>query len=163
MKAGNAHLQPKPKNQVFAASSKPAALGVQQGPYPHPQHFYQIPFIIGQYLFILWGGGRYFSCTYVSAQKTNWMQTFQLRVRRLNRKNTHCLESQAECSKAKSGQPTFSLNKSTCFLNCDMASNGADAWKLRRQICEMINTDWSMLFHCQDNSKVFVIYVKGGK
>ena len=48
MKAGNAHLQPKPKNQVFAASPKPAALGVQQGPYPHPQHFYQIPFIIGQ-------------------------------------------------------------------------------------------------------------------
>ena len=71
MKAGNAHLQPKPKNQVLAASPKPAALGVQQGPYPHPQHFYQIPFIIGQYLFILWGGGRYFSCTYVSAQKTN--------------------------------------------------------------------------------------------
>ena len=69
MKAGNAHLQPKPKNQVFAASPKPAALGVQQGPYPHPQHFYQIPFIIGQYLFILWGGGRYFSCTYTTVCK----------------------------------------------------------------------------------------------
>ena len=137
MKAGNAHLQPKPKNQNFAASSKPAALGVQQGPYPHPQHFYQIPFIIGQYLFILWGGGRYFSCTYVSAQKTNWMQTFQLRVRRLNRKNTHCLESQAECSKAKSGQPTFSLNKSTCFLNCDMASNGADDDKSVRWLIQI--------------------------
>ena len=41
--------------------------------------------------------------------------------------NTHCLESQAECSNASSGQPTFSLNKSTCFLNCDMASKGADA------------------------------------
>ena len=49
--------------------------------------------------------------------------------------HTHCLESQAECSNANSGQPTFSLNKSTCFLNCEMASNGADAWKLRRQIC----------------------------
>ena len=137
MKAGNAHLQPKPKNQVFAASPKPAALGVQQGPYPHPQHFYQIPFIIGQYLFILWGGGRYFSCTYVSAQKTNWIQTFQLRVWRLNRKNTHCLESQAECSKAKSGQPTFSLNKSTCFLNCDMASNGADDDKSVRWLIQI--------------------------
>ena len=129
-------------------------IGLVDYPLPHPQHFYQIPFIIGQYLFKLWGGGRYFSCTYVSAQKTNWMQTFQLRVRRLNRKNTHCLESQAECSKAKSGQPTFSLNKSTCFLNCDMASNGADAWKLRRQICETINKNWLILFGCQDNSKV---------
>ena len=50
---------------------------------------------------------------------------------------THCLESQAECSNASSAQPTFSLNKSTCFLNCDIASNGAEAWKLRRQICRI--------------------------
>ena len=57
--------------------------------------------------------------------------------------NTHCLDSQAECSNASSAQPTFSLNKSTCFLNCDMASNGAEAWKLRRQICRIQHYLWS--------------------
>jgi len=40
---------------------------------------------------------------------------------------SYCLDSHAECSKASSAEPAFSFHISTCFLNCDMASRGADA------------------------------------
>ena len=85
------------------------------------------------------------ACSYNYWCKLLWSQslTYLAKLILKQSSNTHCLDSQAECSNASSAAPTFSLNKSTCFLNCDMASNGAEAWKLRRQICRIQHHWWS--------------------
>ena len=49
--------------------------------------------------------------------------------------SSYCFDIHALCSKARSGQPTFFLKKSTCLRNCVMASIGTLCWNERRQIC----------------------------